>query len=174
MIDPIYRAKEINTDNWVYGYHIITKDKHFICDINSLEIERIKDNVYSICSNNVIEVDVKTLGQSIGYMDSHGNNIFAGDIVKFDDSCAAFVWFNNELQCLDPVFIDRCFFFNGTDFMNDYPYDYADFCVMLQDPYGDFTDRIEVIGNIFDNKNFLKNCKNLSYHNNEQTSSWDF
>lgn len=80
MIDPIYRAKEINTDNWVWGYYIKVNNKHFIYGADSIEIERLKDNTYSLCCNNLIEVDVKTLGQSIGYMDSHGNNIFVGDM----------------------------------------------------------------------------------------------
>lgn len=51
-------------------------------------------------------------------------------------------------------------YFNGADYSDGNPqFTYETFCLMLQDPWGDFKD-IKVIGNLFDNYDIIKEALN--------------
>ena len=140
-----YRAKDIHTVEWLCGGF---SDDH--------EYPEIWVGQYSKFVNK------NTLGMCINYQDDFGNNIYTGDIVQISTFATFLVWFCNELQCLEAVRLDvgevycnkpsnssgivDCDFHNAQRSV-----EYAEFCLMLQDPYGDFTGQIKVIGNIFDN-----------------------
>lgn len=101
------------------------------------------------------EIDPDTLCQFVGWKDSHGTRIFENDVVEIvshaGNSDKYLVWWCKEMSSLDAVPLDGIMF-NGNDYWNEkYPkYHYDTFTLMLQDPWGDFSD-IKVVGNIVDN-----------------------
>lgn len=145
-----YRVKDIHTGEWLYGNFE-----------NCASYSLIYDGQHSKA------VDKNTLGMCINYQDDFGNDIYTGDVVQFGDFVTFLVWFCNELRCLEAVPIS-----NGELYCNkprdnagiiecDYhnmqrSVEYAEFCLMLQDPYGDFVNKIKVIGNVFDNPELIK------------------
>ena len=75
------------------------------------------------------------------------------DVVEFvgPNTHRDLIWWNNEMSQMEAVPIDGIKF-NGYDFWNGkYPKaNYSTFCLMMQDPWGDFKE-IKVVGNIIDN-----------------------
>ena len=155
----ICKAKRKDNSEWVQGVYY--KQTHFYGDES--------EHYYIITSTETLdydqaleyfEVDPNTICQSTGHYDRHDNLIFENDVVGFGRADSYrdkyLVWFCKEMCMLTSVPIDGIEF-NGYDFWNDkYPrYEYSTFCLMLQDPYGDFSD-IKVIGNIIDNPELLE------------------
>lgn len=99
-----------------------------------------------------IFIDYQTICLFTGFYDSKNRKIWQNDIVRFyigDKIChEGLVWWNNEGQHFDFVYLDD-FEFNGFDYYNKKKIDgsYELFCLMIRDPWGDFT-KIEKVGNI--------------------------
>lgn len=149
----IYKAKRIDNNEWVTGYYWTNGfNNHFI---------RVINKTFEILD---FEINSETLCQSIGYQDSNHNIIFQNDIVSFylrnDKIYDILIWWNNELQHMSAVDSEWAKF-NNFDYFNfgNPNFKYEDFCLMLQDPWGDFN-KIEIRGNIIDNPE-LFNVKNL-------------
>ena len=157
----IYRAKVICSDKWVYGYYVCMSDKR-----NHNILHRIISQDCSCYSyneflrTNIYEVDPNTVCQCIGWKDSNNTLIFENDIVGFGSPDSyrhkELVWYCKEMNMLTSVPLDGIEF-NGYDYYNSkYPnVEYSTLCLMLQDPYGDFSE-IKVLGNIIDNPELLK------------------
>lgn len=114
------------------------------------------DQIGSI-QKHVVYTD--TLGQYTGLKDRNGKRICENDIVEFDNcvrSARYLVWWNRETSMMTAVPLDGIYF-NGTDYGNGkYPqFNYDTFCLMMQDPWGDFRD-IKVIGNIHDSPELIE------------------
>lgn len=138
MREVLYRAKAINrysgreyrtkynNGDWVYG--LLTKK---YCDEYDLPAEFTNEDGVS-----GIEVDHKTVGQYIGLTDKDGKKIFEGDIVKYGDTIH------------EVVFESR----------NDTAYFGLVYSEIETLPFGHYQDlkQIEVIGNIHDNLEVLK------------------
>lgn len=155
----ICRAKRKDNGEWIQGYYY--KQTQFYGD----ESERY----YIITSTEALdydqaleyfEVDPNTICSCTAHYDRHNNLIFENDIVGFgrENSYRTkdLIWYCKEMGMLTPVPLDGIEF-NGYDYWNSkYPkIDYSTFCLMAQDPYGDFSD-IKVIGNIIDNPELLE------------------
>lgn len=100
----------------------------------------------------------ETIGQYIERNDSNNNHIFEDDIVEITLHSGTkyqyLIWFNKEMSCREAIEIEDIRF-NGNDYYGN-KVEYSDFCLMLQDPYGD-VESVKVIGNIHDNPEILKN-----------------
>ena len=162
-----YRGKLIETDTWVEGLPYENSFKTGVTEIIS------KQNGIK----TVYRVRPETVGQSINYRDHAGTEIFTGDVVQFGDQHKYLVWFCNEMQCLEAICLDDLENVSEIRAIAQYieteptvsnKYDYHNyenstgcishwekFCEMLQDPCGTF-DNICVIGNIFDNPEFIE------------------
>lgn len=108
-------------------------------------------------------VDPETVGQSTEMHDRHNTQVFENDIVEFIGSGSTsryLIWWNREMSMMTAVPLHGIYF-NGHDYGNgDYPnFNYSTFCLMMQNPWGDFKD-IRVVGNIHDNPELLDVCKN--------------
>lgn len=164
MDKHICRAIDIHTDKWVYGYYVCVPNEYGH-DVAHLIIEQ--NCAYRGFGEfwwiNVHEVDPDTVCQCIGWIDSHQTPIFENDIVAFGRADSyrhkELVWYCKEMNMLTSVPLDGIEF-NGYDYWNSkYPnVEYSTLCLMLQDPYGDFSD-IKVLGNIIDNPELLEECK---------------
>ena len=148
----ICRAKRKDNNEWVEGVYY--KQTHFYGD----ESERY----YIITSTEALnydqaleyfEVDPNTICQYTGWNDSNKTPIFEKDVVEFvgPNTHRDLIWWNNEMSEMEAVPVDGIEF-NGYDFWNGkYPKaNYSTFCLMMQDPWGDFKE-IKVTGNIIDN-----------------------
>lgn len=148
----ICRAKRKDNNEWVEGVYY--KQTHFYGD----ESERY----YIITSTEALnydqaleyfEVDPNTICQYTGWNDSNKTPIFEKDVVEFvgPNTHRDLIWWCNEMSQMEAVPVDGIEF-NGYDFWNSkYPKaNYSTFCLMMQDPWGDFKE-IKVVGNIIDN-----------------------
>ena len=143
----LFRGKSIISNEWLYGNLITSGDNHFfIVPFDEIEEDghhiRTKDNYYE----GHYAVEPKSLGQYTGLKDKNGVRIFEGDIVN---------------ACYDCGVIE----FNCGVFGINWDYGRCDKTTM----YGTFgqrhnlrrmddeiIDRIEIIGNIYDNPELLK------------------
>ena len=160
----ICRAKVICGDKWVYGYYFCTPNER---NDNMVNLIISQDCTYRDYGKfrwaGVYEVDPNTVCQCIGWKDSNNTPIFENDIVGFGKPNSyrhkELVWFCKEMNMLTSVPLDGIEF-NGYDYWNSkYPnVEYSTLCLMLQDPYGDFSE-IKVLGNIIDNPELLEDEK---------------
>ena len=141
-----FRAKAINRDpdceyrtnykngDWVYG--LLTRPS-FTSSYGTLPAEMT--NTHGISG---IEVDDNTLGQYIGVKDKNGQEVYEDDIVKtkFGRLCKV-VWFSSDSN--------KCFDLQPINMFYDEN--------KAPDRYDLWkSENIEVVGNIYDNKDLLK------------------
>ena len=144
----LFKAKRLNNKEWIEGYYVVINNLHLIYN------DEYSDE-YSY-----YEIDPTTLSQFTGWKDNHVNRIFENDIVDIISSPKRsykyLIWWSREMNMMEAVPLDGIER-NGSDYYNHkyYKFNYSEFCLMMQDPWGDFSD-IKVIGNIFDNPELLE------------------
>ena len=131
MREILFKAKRIDNGEWVEGCYVTSDGKSFICmDI----VEH-----YCVIALRWFEIDPETLCQFTGICDKNGNRIWENDVVwlVYDgkEHIYQIIWDNSELD------------FKATNGEENYGsnFEYLLCC-----------DEIEVIGNIFDNKELLQ------------------
>ena len=129
----LYRGKRVDNDEWAFGDLITSKNKYYIHPKgNSFQVDGVLSRLIVLH-----EVKPETVGQFTGLLDDKGNKIFEGDIVKCKGLSLTYEYVNHEV----------C-----------YSEDYAKF--VLGGPESDYGfeeySDVEVLGNIYDNKELLK------------------
>ena len=157
MREILFRGKRIDNGEWVEGCGIIATE-------NWVSIFTVIDDIDENSSEvNEIEVIPETVGQYTGLTDKNGKKIFEGDIFKFNDevwenyytacgteydSCEVenygVVGFDEDRSCFD--FVQYKFNENSVE---------ADLHENHDIEFADFIKELEVIGNIYDNKEIL-------------------
>ena len=142
MRESLFKAKRIDNGKWVEGYVVHKRGLYFIYDIVNSES----------CRQNNYEIDQETLCQFTGLCDKNGKKIWEGDIISYqrdNDDCP----FPNKdtKKRFGKVFYQgfRSTFAigmgrNGSRSIND------DLWKYVQNG-----NRVEVIGNRFDNPELL-------------------
>lgn len=177
MTEPreiLYKAKlkdwKTNPDHniWVEGYYLKREEttycfaedyeRHPVKTLHFIAEECITD--WGLPNDfKLYEIDPDTLCEFTGWNDRHKTKIFENDIIEIV-SCSKcsykhLIWWNREMSMMDAVDLDGIYF-NGDDYSDGNPkFNYSDFCFMMQDPWGDFSD-VKVIGNLFDNEEIVK------------------
>lgn len=134
MREILFRAKHMGNGEWVEGDLIHSWDEE-----NRVAISN---------SSGLYEVIPYTICQYTGLNDKNGNKICENDVVKYEDAAADFEGYH------DDVFVNVgkvCICPQGTFFSNRQTVDMDD--LWLSNSSVD----AEVIGNIFDNPELLKN-----------------
>ncbi len=93
----------------------------------------ILNRAFILCGEEQWEIEPSTVGQYTGLTDKNGVKIFDGDILKFNDMGIYPVWWDEDYNT-----VGSCWF---SDFDPLYKYDRR---------------KIEIIGNIHDNAELLK------------------
>lgn len=70
----LYRGQDIHNRKWVYGFLVMQEDEAFIVEYSNW----IGDDYSEMVAK---EVDIETVGQCTGYLDTKDNRIFNGDIL---------------------------------------------------------------------------------------------
>lgn len=124
----LFKAKRIDNGEWIQGYLYGIWEKRYILWGMTNDIP------------NMIEVDPTTICQCTGLKDKNGKLIWENDVVRV-------CWQDNEAQCeeIAQVTWDK---FGYYPWLDEY---HCDGC----DLFNEVLD-IEVIGNIFDNKELLE------------------
>ena len=150
----ICRAKRKDNGQWIQGY--IVKCDGNINHGRMFIIPEVTDILYkpnNITLGSFVEVYPDTICQCTGWNDTNKIPIFEKDVVEFvgPNTHRDLIWWCNEMSQMEAVPVDGIEF-NGYDFWNGkYPKaNYSTFCLMMQDPWGDFKE-IKVVGNIIDN-----------------------
>jgi uncharacterized phage protein (TIGR01671 family) len=137
MREILFRGKDSITKRWVYGALVQQQDdplkeKAFIISYSNYQFGDFSEAVMH-------EVDPETVGQCTGFGDKNGNKIFEGDIVSICNSKTFFfiVYWNHAVKSF--ILKSTVNGVNGID------------CNVL-----DSTQDIEVIGNIYDNPELIK------------------
>lgn len=137
MREILFRGKDSITKRWVYGALVQQQDdplkeKAFIISYSNYKFGDFSEAVMH-------EVDPETVGQCTGFGDKNGNKIFEGDIVSICNSKTFFfiVYWNHAVKSF--ILKSTVNGVNGID------------CNVL-----DSTQDIEVIGNIYDNPELIK------------------
>lgn len=158
----ICKAKRVDTGEWVYGYYVSKTDPLVGCAYPYILCQEYNSSTGLLDSFITwYRVDPNTVCRCTGWHDSNKTPIFEKDIIEFvgPGTHRDLIWWCNEMSMMTAIPLDGIKF-NGYDYWNgNYPkYTYADFCFMMQDPYGDFRE-IKVVGNIVDNPELLEVTK---------------
>lgn len=152
MKDILFRGKRKDNGEWIEGY-IVKLGKESFSDPERYGIcnKAIPIGGSAVCYNlKIDEVIPETVGQYTGLTDKNGKKIFEGDIIRA-------IALDTGIECLAVV----CFG-NFIDENNDDEYIgfYIEFdgikTTAAQLAMKECKDRIEVIGNIHDNPELLK------------------
>lgn len=132
MREILFRGKRKDNGEWVYGNYAVTDNngkQHFIFQNKAFEFE----------------VDPETVGQYTGITDDNGKKIFEGDILGITND-------DPDYDYITKVYLDwntLCVDVQG----QDYDCTSIGFAIGIWD---DECDRVEVIGNIYDNPELLE------------------
>lgn len=160
----ICRAKCIKTGKWIQGYYISKVDPLYNITYHYIVYQQRDKNGILDSLTTWWPIDPETLCRCIEWNDRHDTPIFENDIVEFkvsDTSYKYLIWWNREASQMTALDV-KTLAFNGTDYLDAGYMPYDNFCLMIYDPYGDYSD-IKVIGNIFDNTELMKDVIDLDY-----------
>lgn len=143
MREILFRGKRLNGDGWVYGdlsYHV-----------HDGEVYVFPEDGYD--SPDCYEVDPSTIGQYTGLTDKNGVKIFEGDIVRYIYEPGEGFWNANQLSVI---------VWEYTGFMLDGIIGTNKFALLQGWLVSVPCDKnfFEVIGNIHDNQELLKETGN--------------
>lgn len=153
----LFRGKRIDNGEWVEGYLFVSKGGgHYILDTNN-----DGDNGYQV---RFILVGHETVGQFTGLTDKNGKKIFDGDIFKFSDEvfesyCTSCGTEYDSWEVENYGVVGFCDYSGRFDFVK-YKYSEnlveADLHENHSIEFYDFVSELEVIWNIYDNPELLK------------------
>ena len=126
----LYRAKRYPDGEWVYGLP---------------RYDNVEDGIitaFETLDGKIHFIDVDTLGEFTGLTDKNNINIFDGDIVKIDGKYTRYIVYSPEHTAFCAMrFIDK---------------QQSELTGTLGDGYDNYKRQYEVVGNIYDNPEFME------------------
>lgn len=140
MREILFKAKRIDNGEWVEGYLFETREHAYIAYANQFD-----DDLFLSPQNIFIEVDANTICRYTGRTDKNGNKIWENDIVVYDNS-------PYNVYCVPHTgqIVHR----NGCLCYKFLLYGSVTYKSFLSDDF--FGIKCKVLGNIFDNPEFLE------------------
>lgn len=149
-----FRAKRTDNDEWVYGYYVQGLDFENK-PINNSIVRNITtvNPVDKTIKQDIYEVDINTLGQYTGLKDKNDKKVFEGDVIRmhyfftnYDPSSLGA--FEDEAEFIGVV---KCDLLDGfyVETVDDHSVGYLQW---IEEP----TEELEVLGNIYDNPEWLE------------------
>lgn len=148
IADRIYRGKDYNTGDWVYGHLLVRKNRYFIATSDALDFMVVNCGKATM---NLIEVDPETVGIYTLHNDWFDIKVFTGDILEtvpdlqsvYSTEICTLVLFNKQ---------SGMYFADGLFEIPPYEFRYC-----------------RVIGNMYDNPDLLDSVAlDLSYYEDEE------
>ena len=157
MREILFKAKRIDNDEWVEGWIVPTMhntyhDGYRIIDVSGINYDELDGWEPTFIS---WEVDKDTLCQYTGLTDKNGNKIWENDVVRYQFDTDDCIFPNKDTKKrVGKIFFSdfRASFSvamgrNGSKAINNDLFKYVQ-----------NGNRVEVIGNIFDNPELIKEC----------------
>lgn len=150
MREILFKAKSVQTGEWIEGYFAIICEKTVIIEKESEKYYSIDDEKNSR-GNRIIEIDPETLCQFTGLCDKNGNKIWENDIIKYH--------FGEIYAPIKYGYYQNCFDAQKTEHLGFYVDWTEDKC--LRKDLGYWIDMVDAIpaGNIFDNPELLQEVR---------------
>lgn len=162
MREIIFRGKSSETREWIYGSLIKRTIGSFIVDENNkCSLQCCGEFDFSFNSKLVKS---ESIGQYTGLTDKNGKRIFEGDIFKFNDE----VWESYYTSCgteynsweVENYGVVGFYEYSGRFDFIEYKFNENSVEADLHEnnaiDFAEFVSELEVIGNIHDNPEFLK------------------
>lgn len=156
MREILFRGKEKHNKNWVYGSFIPLLSKYTKQDVGGIKDDTIYRKVH-LC-------ELETVGQYTGLTDKNGTKIFEGDIIRYADRYE-YAMYLESLECpeeYEGVSFEKMWRIEEVVYGSEVDYPAFDLkghdfeCNGLSGLLGGEY-YFEVIGNIHDNPELLKN-----------------
>lgn len=140
-----FRGKRVDNRKFTYGDLIQLNDgRKYIVDNRFGACIDNKGNFINTESPFVNQVIPETVGQFTGESDKNNKEVYEGDIVKY-----GLLYYDNSIQlCIGNVMFENCSFAIKNNAKN------VNNCYLHQTI--DYGEKLEVIGNIHDNRELLK------------------
>lgn len=135
MREILFKAKRLDNGEWVEGYYVYCRKRHYILPVLNKAIG------FDEREDEWVEVDPNTLCQYTGLTDKNGQKIWENDICDRKEKCPEIVTYNKG------------------DWQLDYSYALGKekhFCACNLGFYACERECVEVIGNVFDNPELLE------------------
>lgn len=137
MREILFKAKRLDNGEWVEGYYLnIAKINHFICTGKI----KLDGALKGIIAPEMYAIDPDTICQYTGLIDKNGKKIWENDIVR---RTVLYVVSELSVGFIEYDLENTSFLIHWTDKV-----EYS--------PTYHWKDRLEVIGNIFDNADLLE------------------
>ena len=131
-----FRGKRIDTVEWVYGDLIENQGRYYIYYATSDTTLENEDDTIIVLAE---EVDPDTVGQYTGLKDRNGKDVYDGDLLG-DEDVIYEVWWSEDNAC----------------YMLDMVNPFKEMAIRMSDMY---IDKMEVVGNRWDNPELLEDEK---------------